>query len=258
MTSPVSFTVTFPSRPAVPVLVVQRPSGSTADLRLSEPSFTAGSAVFTFTPDVSGQYNVSAPGTSQLIQGTAGVSKTVTFNFSTWSRTPPTGAQILTAPGGSVLRGASLTFVGISATARYQFTPDVGGIFVMQDGAGNTLASIEALPTQLTRKVTSTAANHSATLTISVLAGVVIATGTAPNTTPSLTAPSDATAGFAVQDAAVVSALAAMIGMNAATIGSTGLPSVTSAFQAACVTPPAISTEDTATPVLVAAGWAKA
>ena len=156
-----------------------------------------------------------------------------------------------TAPVGVDLQKLNLSaqIVPIGKYSSYKSaTLDVGGIYTIYDSVTRRSRTYEA-PTNLTHAVTS--GQHQATLTIAVNSGACVAANI------SVANPQDAIAGIATQAPAVVAAVAALVGMSAATITSTGLPAVTAAYVSACSSPPSVPSEDAATPTLAQDGWKK-
>jgi len=163
--------------------------------------------------------------------------------------------KVTAAPSGSTKIGTI-----VSSFANWQFAGDVGGTYVLQafDMNGTALdgctLSVE-IATRLTHTVrTST---DSASVVIWLWDGRVIAT-TTPEVSPALVQPQTSLAAVAAKEPTVLAALSLLVGMDAAAVTSTGLPSVAIAFTNACAAPAAVATEDVSTPSLLANGWTKA
>jgi len=161
--------------------------------------------------------------------------------------------SFITAPGGVDVQQLNFRAQIVSSGTKYggayrSATLEVGGIYEIRNSATGTTRTYEA-PTKLTHKVTSD--QHQATLTIEISSGKCSVSSIMADNQR------DAIASIASQAPAVVAAVAALIGMNAAAITASGLPAVADAFVAACASPPSVPTEDAATPVLAADGWVK-
>jgi hypothetical protein len=185
----------------------------------------------------------------------------------------PTSYTITSVPAGSALLGKDPTKVNQSAqdVPRFEFTPDVGGTYTLQSlrGAEDRKripfrgSRVITVAERLTRTVEagSSSGNDRAKCVLYLQDGVVLKTSKAEHgdDSPRLDLQSSSSKGqMAAADKRVIDAVAALAGMTASQVQSTGFPALTTAWQAALASPDPDSAQvDPGAVALVNSGWEK-